>query len=184
MVKKENQRISLTRRLLQEGLLRLLEHEKLEQISVTALCKEAGINRATFYNHYSSPAALLEEMEQNLVRELRQINGSAETLEDILNQTEQSCIMLKENSTLFHILVRYHADRDLENIIKHIAQYYDEHRLDTSRTTLDADTIHLVSTFLYAGCYHLIREWLIHDIDKTPRQIAELLVSIVNREYL
>ena len=41
MAHKENQRIALTRRLLQEGLLRLLSHEKLEDISVTALCKEA-----------------------------------------------------------------------------------------------------------------------------------------------
>ena len=38
MARKENQRIALTRRLLQEGLLRLLRVEKLENISVTALC--------------------------------------------------------------------------------------------------------------------------------------------------
>ena len=56
MPRKENQRIALTRRLLQEGMLRLLAQKKLEDISVTALCKESGINRATFYNHYTSPA--------------------------------------------------------------------------------------------------------------------------------
>ena len=67
MVRKENQRITLTRRLLQEGLLRLLQTEKLEDISVTALCKEAGINRATFYNHYTSPTSLLNEMELQFV---------------------------------------------------------------------------------------------------------------------
>ena len=70
MDQKENRRIAQTRRLLQEGLLRLLEHEKLEQIRVTALCKEAGINRATFYNHYASPVELLREMEQQLADEL------------------------------------------------------------------------------------------------------------------
>ena len=184
MAKKENQRIALTRRLLQEGLLRLLEQEKLEQISVTALCKEAGINRATFYNHYASPTALLEEMEQALVSELQTINSSAETLDEVLDQTERSCIMLKENSTLFHILVRYHADQDLEEIVKKTARHYDTHRLNTLQTKLDLDTIHLVSSYLYCGCYNLIREWLLHDIDKTPRQIAELLVDIVSKEYL
>ena len=35
-----------------------------------------------------------------------------------------------------------------------------------------------------AGCYALIREWLIHNIDKTPREIAELLVDIVSKDYL
>lgn len=184
MPHKENQRIALTRRLLQEGLLRLLAHEKLEHISVTALCKEAGINRATFYNHYASPTALLEEMEVSLVTRLQQITEHAESIEEILNQTEECLILLKENSALFQMLVKYHADRDLEELVLKTAKYYDEHRLNVLQTKLDPDTVHLVSSYLYSGCYHLIREWLVRGIDKTPREIAELLVSIVSKDYL
>lgn len=184
MPHKENQRIVLTRRLLQEGLLRLLAHEKLENISVTALCKESGINRATFYNHYSSPSQLLEEMEEALVNKLIQLNPPAKSVKEVLVHTENSCALLKENATLFHILVRYHVDRDLEDIIKSIAQHYDEHRVDFSSTVMDADTLHLVSSYLYSGCYALIREWLLHDIDKTPAEIAALLVDIVSKDYL
>lgn len=184
MEKRENQRIALTRRLLQDGLLRLLVNEKLEHISVTALCKEAGINRATFYNHYTSPNALLEEMERKLVDELQQITANAETVEDILNQTEQCCILLKKNATLVQMLVRYHADRDLEEIVEKTARYYDEHRLNNLQTKLDSDTVHLVSSYLYSGCYNLIREWLMRDINKTPREIAELLVNLISKEYL
>ena len=184
MARKENQRIALTRRLLQEGLLRLLAHEKLEDISVTALCKEAGINRATFYNHYNSPSQLLEEMEQSLVSALIHLNPPVKTFEDILDHTEQSCALLKENAALFHILVRYHIDRDLEDIIKSIARHYDEHRLDTAQTPFDDNTLRLISSFLYSGCYALIREWLLHSIDKSPREIAQLLVSIVSKDYL
>lgn len=184
MVRKENQRIVLTRRLLQEGMLRLLEREKLEGISVTALCKESGINRATFYNHYASPSQLLEEMEHALVDELLRLNPPAKTVDEILDHTEKSCVLLREKATLFHILVRYHVDHNLEDIVKGIARHYAEHRIDLSNIALDDDSIHLVSSYLYSGCYALIREWLLQDIDKTPREIAELLVSIVSREYL
>ena len=184
MVRKENQRIALTRRLLQEGMLRLLSTEKLEDISVTALCKESGINRATFYNHYTSPSQLLEEMEKNLVEELLELTPPAKTIEDILNQTEKCCILLKENSKLFDILVRYHVDRDLEHMVFSIVQHYDEHRMDITQTQMDQDTKILVTSYLYAGCYAMIREWLLRDIDKTPREIAELLVDIVSKEYL
>ena len=184
MARKENQRIALTRRLLQEGLLRLLSREKLEDISVTALCKEAGINRATFYNHYTSPASLLQEMEQNLVGELQRITDHAETIDDVLNQTEKCLVLLKDNATLFQMLVWYHIDQDLEEIVEKTAQHYDNHRLNNMKKTFDADTVHLVSSYLYSGCYNLIREWLIRDIPKTPREIAELVVSIVNKEYL
>lgn len=184
MEKKENQRIVLTRRLLQEGLLRLLATEKLEHISVTALCKEAGINRATFYNHYTSPNALLEEMERQLVKELEEISRPAKSIEEITDQFEQTCIKLRENADLVNILVRYHADRDLEEVVVDLAQYYSKNRLDMSHTQMDGDTIHLVSTFLYSGCYHMIQEWLAHGINKTPREIATLALSIVSKEYL
>lgn len=184
MAQKENQRIALTRRLLQEGLLRLLAHEKLEEISVTALCKEAGINRATFYNHYSSPAALLSEMEINLVEKLQLAASHASSIGEILDQTEQCLIILKDNAPLFHVLVEYHIDRDLEELVLKTARYYDNHRINALQTQLDPDTVHLVSSYLYAGCYNLIREWLVRDIDKTPREIAELLVSIVSKDYL
>ncbi len=184
MAHKENQRIALTRRLLQEGLLRLLAHNKLENISVTALCKEAGINRATFYNHYTSPTALLCEMERQLVDELKAIAKTPTSIEDIAYQMEQYCIKLKENSDLVAILVRYHADQDLEEIVVSLAAHYSKNRLGANKTALDADTTHLVSTFLYSGSYALVQEWLVRDINKTPREIAELVLSIVSKEYL
>lgn len=184
MARKENQRIALTRRLLQEGLLRLLSHTKLEDVSVTALCKEAGINRATFYNHYTSPTTLLEEMERDLVARLEQCVGYPKDHDEILDQTEKCLILLKENAVLLQILVAYHIDRDLEEIVERTAQYYDAHRMNRIKNELDPDTVHLVSSYIYSGCYNLIREWIIRDIDKPPRQIAELLVGIVNKDYL
>ena len=184
MSRKENQRIALTRRLLQEGMLRLLAHDKLENISVTALCKESGINRATFYNHYTSPSQLLQEMEKTLVDQLLQLSPPAKTVEEILEHTENCCALLQENADLFHVLVRYHFDNDLEHMVINIAQHYDTHRMGTSNKDMDADTTHLVSSYLYAGCYALIREWLLCGIDKTPREIAQLLVNIVSRDYL
>ncbi len=51
-------------------------------------------------------------------------------------------------------------------------------------TALDEDTLHLVSSYMYSGCYALIREWLLHSINKTPREIAHLLVDIVSKDYL
>lgn len=184
MAYKENQRIALTRRLLQEGLLRLLAHEKLEQISVTALCKEAGINRATFYNHYTSPAALLAEMETQLASELDQIRYAPKSLDDIAYQLELSCAKMKEHADLIAILIRYHADRDIEDIIIKLTKYYDQNRLDVNKTELDPDSTHLVSAFLYAGSYHLVQEWILHNIDKTPKEIAQLIISIVSKDYL
>ena len=184
MPHKENQRIALTRRLLQEGLLRLLSLHELEDISVTALCKEAGINRATFYNHYTSPTMLLGEMEKQLVSELKGIAKEPTTIDNIADRLEQYCITLKENAELMAILVRYHIDRDIANVITNVTAYYEHNRLDIGQTPMDSGTAHLVSTFLYSGSYSLIQEGLIRKIDKTPREVAELILSIIHKEYL
>ena len=184
MARKENQRIALTRRLLQEGLLRLLDQEKLEDISVTALCKEAGINRATFYNHYTSPSELLNEMEQQLANELDELISSPTTYEDYAAMVEQYCIKLKDNFKLVSVLIAYHADRDLEQVIARITESYMRTRLNLHNTDMDEDTAHLISTYLYAGCYVMAIEWLQRGINKTPREIADLMIAIVNKEYL
>lgn len=83
---RENQRVVLTKRLLQEGLFRLLEKKELSKISVTELCMESGINRTTFYKHYGCPdnmlAAAKEQLFQDLLEKLSQgQNGMHEYLE-------------------------------------------------------------------------------------------------------
>ena len=41
-----------TANLMDEALMRLLEHKDYEYITVKEVCKKAGVNRSTFYLHY------------------------------------------------------------------------------------------------------------------------------------
>lgn len=179
-VKKENQRILLTKRLLQEGLLRLLETKELEKISVTELCREAGINRATFYNHYDSPLALLSDIEAGVIRDLEAIATFPDSLEESIDQLERICIYLKDHVQLYKTLSRCHVDNELAYTFERISK----HPVGVHAQDLDPASIHLISTYLFTGCYFLVREWLMNDIDKTPREIAELAVNIINKDYL
>ncbi len=184
MAKKENQRIILTKRLLQEGLLRLLESKELDKISVTELCRESGINRATFYNHYSSPQDLLADLEVRLTGELNQIISDPRHTGNASAQLEAACTYYQENAQSIIVLAQCHADADLADIFYKMNQNIRHQLPYTSRmSSLDSDSQHLVATFLYTGCYHVIREWLIKDIQKSPREIADLLLSIVSKEF-
>ena len=123
-------------------------------------------------------------MELQFVAELTALGKVPSSIEDIAASLEQYCIKLKENATLVSILVRYHADRDIEKILTTLASYYGNNRLNMNKTQMDDDTIHLVSTFLYSGCYALVREWLLRDIQKTPKEIAALMISMISKDYL
>lgn len=185
MAQKENQRIALTKKLLQEGLLRLLEVKTLDKISVTELCRESGINRATFYNHYNSPQDLLTSIETKMTAELRQIIGNPRNAAEIICHTEAVCNYFYENGRTILTLHRCHADDDISEVLYTLNENFQLFRMNSRYTrTLDQNSLHLVSVFFYTGCYHILLEWLNNDIQKTPREIAELMVRLASENFL
>lgn len=69
---KDSQRTIITKRMLKEGLLRLLKTKPLDKISIAELCRESGINRTTFYRHYEVPKDILKEMQTEFIKEMRE----------------------------------------------------------------------------------------------------------------
>lgn len=56
---KEDLRIRRTKTFLMQALIRLMEKQSFEQISVIDICNEALVHRATFYKHYKDKYDLL-----------------------------------------------------------------------------------------------------------------------------
>ena len=63
--KRENRRVQMTKRLMKDALMELLEQHELVDISVTAICEAADVHRSTFYKYYKNQADLLRDMEQD-----------------------------------------------------------------------------------------------------------------------
>lgn len=185
MAQKENQRIALTKKLLQEGLLRLLEVKSLDKISVTELCKESGINRATFYNHYNSPQELLNDIENKMTEELKSIIGSPRTAQEVIAHTEAVCEFFHNNARTILILHKCHSDREITETLYDLNENFQLFRLNSKYTrTMNQDGLHLISVFFYTGCYNVLLEWIKNDIQKTPREIAELMVRMASENFL
>ena len=55
----ENQRVYLSKKLLENALINLLKQKSLYKISIRELCEVASINRSTFYKYFSSQFDLL-----------------------------------------------------------------------------------------------------------------------------
>lgn len=183
MVKKENQRILLTKRLLQDGLLQLLETKELDRISVTELCRVSGINRATFYNHYASPQDLLSDMEGQLTSDLDKLMDYPTNYDESLAQLEAICAYMYEHKRPIVILSRCNVDSDLVETFHRLNDFFPR-RSPKSRLTANMDqaSLSMTATFVYTGCYHLILEWLVMGYEKTPREIAELILNILTKE--
>ena len=70
----ENQRVKLTKRLLRDALLSMMETKQIQQISVRELCEKAEINRSTFYKHYGAPENIFQEIQQELTMRSRALS--------------------------------------------------------------------------------------------------------------
>lgn len=93
-------------KLLREAFIKLTERG--ERMNVTALCREADLNRSTFYAHYDSIDALQEELVSNLMQDLgRVVQGcvgpeferSPESVIDAIGS------YVAANRTLFRLLI-------------------------------------------------------------------------------
>lgn len=60
----------MTKRLIQDSLMKLLQTQSIDEITVTAVCKAADINRGTFYAHYEDVKDCMHTMEQDATKEL------------------------------------------------------------------------------------------------------------------
>lgn len=94
----ENRRVRMTKRLLQDALMELLEEKPLEKITVTQVCQKADVNRSTFYAYYPDVGALLAELENGV---LEQIPASpnppvTETDREFLDTLERFLTMSKK----------------------------------------------------------------------------------------
>ena len=180
MAQRENQRIALSKRLLKEGLLRILAGKRLEDVNVSALCRESGINRATFYRHYTCPRDVLVDLERDMMQELGRTLGKPASAAEVQQYLEEICTYLHDHRELVKILIRCKTDEDLAELLHACNQRVWDMRDEVRQISqMDQDSMSLVSTFLYSGGYYMIRQWLTMDIPKTPVEVAQLRYGVI-----
>ena len=77
-----------------DALVVLLEQKDFRDISIQDICKEAGVNRSTFYAHYDNLYDLLKETQERAVSEFFETLGSAVGAPDISKMTADELIFI------------------------------------------------------------------------------------------
>jgi len=88
MVNQQDPRVMRTRQLIREAFRDLLRSKEFDAISVKDIAQKATINRATFYAHYEDKYALLEEITEQVFREMipEQVMNAREFTIEICDQ--------------------------------------------------------------------------------------------------
>ncbi len=171
--KHDNRRVTMTKLLLKNALLELLEHKELSGISVTAICKTADVHRSTFYKYYDSPSDLLREIEQDY---LDHIPVPPQTVdhhnqESLLSANTGFFDYVKENGKSFRILFGQSEDNGFASrMVDFICSGF----IPVGEQP-DEQTARFVRLYIANGTVGMLREWINADFPVSTRKIAEMM---------
>ncbi|HKM03463.1 MAG TPA: TetR/AcrR family transcriptional regulator [Lachnospiraceae bacterium] len=173
MNKKDNRRLQITKQLLRESLLELLQTEDIHKISIRALCEHANVNRSTFYKHYGSQYDLLHDMEELLILQVEQqltSNGEVVAEEEILINI---LTFFKNNLDLCKMLINSNIDPDFPKRILYLPSILEKIKLKITDEHI-ANSLYFHDYILY-GEFQMIKRWINNGCIESPVEMAQIL---------
>lgn len=178
-----NRRVFQTKRRLRKALTELLEHKPIQAITVRELCERAGINRGTFYKHYTDMYDLLRQLEDEMLADFRKaLEPLLRAKERHLHPVELSTQIfqcLKDNADICVVTLGNYGDKEFamklinlgrERCFEAYAQYF----TDASPRQLD-----YFYAFVSAGCIGLLKKWLDEGMLTSAKDMALTAESLM-----
>ena len=171
-----NQRIALTKSLLKNALIEMLQTQSVYEISVRDLCLQAGINRSTFYKHYGSQIDLLNEMEQDLITDIESyLDKDAEPTPEALVQVFR---YLEKNLDFVRLLLSANVDKDLETKIFSLTPI--KRMMEAADAPgISREAAEYAYRYRIAGAYKVVCLWVEKPDRETPEWMARYLLELI-----
>ncbi|MCR5537847.1 MAG: TetR/AcrR family transcriptional regulator [Lachnospiraceae bacterium] len=181
-MKRENQRVTLTKQLLTEALLGLLQKKPIRIVSVRELCEKAGINRTTFYHHYGSQYDLLNEISQRFLDQISERLAAAdpENRDSVQERVTMVLAYLRDNRELAVLLLNNNIDPTFAERIFSLPKIGD--LLDAALAGC-ADPRRKEATVAFAihGSFRLLQDWINQEERVGAAEQAALILSLARR---
>lgn len=170
---KNNSRYKASSEKIETAFLTLILNHNYEDITISQVCKQAGINRSTFYAHYDDINDLIIKIESEFAQ------GTANIFNYGERQTHEAMIemftFVKANKHFYKAFLNIPyttlAERNTKiEVLKNIGQ---KMNIDKSHTM----GIYYRASFFGAGIKEMCRLWLENDCKETPEFMARLLIE-------
>ena len=153
---------------IEKAFVRLLQSNELTGISVSDVCKLAGLNRTTFYANYTDIYGLADSIRDKLETELNKLYQ----LEHIQHFNSNNFLKLFQHIYEHQPLYKTYFKLGYDNEYKIIA--YDVHR---AKQEFQDQHILYHAEFFRAGITKIIKIWLDNGCQETPEEMFEIVKS-------
>ncbi len=180
MIKEESRRVRMTRKMLRDALTELLREQPLEKTTVTDVCRQADVNRSTFYAYYRDVSQLLDEIEAEVLDHIplkaEDVEGGYGS-ESYLATLEGFCRFVQEHDALFRMLFVqnessgfYH--RLVEWVVGEVLGREESQISIGSRMTL---------VYCVNGVVGLLKDWISSGFAISAREFALIVIDMCAR---
>jgi len=121
MQKKEDLRVTKTKKNLYEALIYLMKDKTFEEIKVSDICEKSLTNRSTFYDHFADKyellSSLIHDLEQELVLKLQENDGLT-TKDFYMKMIEALLEHLSENIDIYSSALKNNTNSIANDMIR------------------------------------------------------------------
>jgi AcrR family transcriptional regulator len=179
----EDRRARRSRRLLKQGLLELLREKRFSEISVRDITDRMDMNRGTFYLHYADTYDLLQNVEEDILRNVQMMidehreETSAGTLKPIF---EPILHYIVENRTACYSLFVNNANSNFVGRVNELIYRNGSDLVRQRYPSLPEEQMEYLLGFVSYGLIGLIRQWFETDMRLPAGQIVQMADRLVN----
>lgn len=163
-----NAKIAKTKQVLLAAYCELLKSHAAKDISVSQLCRTAGVNRSTFYKHYALPDEIITEKVEEFVQNFLIVALQTPQL-NIETHMLKMCEVLKQNAWI--IQLHSVAGKDLSQLMQKMLP----------KGSIGTEKGYAYS-FISGGVAALAMQWVVHGCKQAPAKIARLLAGLIKTQ--
>jgi len=172
--KKEDGRVRYTKMRIRSAFYELIQEMEPDKITVTAICKKAEINRATFYKHYLDVPDLTDKLQEETIEQFASklnnaIKDNPETfIIDILQFMKNNL----QDKTLAGIINMHTAAKftsKMTSMIYHNFSVY----MKSQIKNVPEDEQDIIFSYIAAGCAGIIDYWVKTDYKMDVTLVAD-----------
>lgn len=192
MLKAPNDRRAIrTKKMIRNALSALIQEKGYNNISITDITTRADINRGTFYLHYTDKYDLLEQVENEVIRELQDNIDDANNIDKVsldfvstMDSADKPMPFMikifeyiKENSLFMMAILGPKGDPKFHIKVKELieASLFERKLIKTFKKENMLIPQEYFISYVLSAHLGVIQQWLESGMEKSPRDMALIL---------
>lgn len=173
---KLNQDKEMAKMYLAEGLISLMSRKNFEDISVTEICKRAGVSRMTYYRYFEDKHSILNYYMMKIIKNYITENKNAENSVDLhdFERIKECFVFFRRYSEFVMCLKKANLSSILlDELNKYMKEHEDKKNSGMTRT---------YQMYYFAGAlYNVFMNWLEGGMKESEENMAQIIVNLTHQ---